>query len=329
MRIQQNTRALGIVSILNVLLLVLLWFIDGRFAERNWWITILAYVPQHPFALPTVVLLVWSVVKRNARVALLQLPALIFLLLYFFGLNIPFGSSHTVQNGVSLRVMSYNLFGKSATSAVIKSVNADVICLQESRDQQLLQTLQQALPNYFMAHEGEVTTFSRFPILSSKVRHLTRSWRTILEADLDVNGTVVRVVNVHFNTLNIQIGDYYQKHPKPMSQRVSASIEDRREAVDILLEIAANTNTPLLILGDFNTPTRGRLYNSLKTQLEDAFAATGWGFGYSFRSDLPLLRIDYVWTNHFIKPTRAFVMDTRASDHRPLIAEVLVNRLTP
>ncbi len=325
----KNTRAFFFVSILNLLLLVLLWFIDERFAERNWWITILAYVPQHPFGLLTLFLVVWAIVKRNARGVLLQLPSLVLLLVYFFGFNIPFGSSHTVQNGVSLRVMSYNLFGKTATSTVLQAANADIICVQESRDQNLLKALQQALPNYFMAHEGEVTTFSRFPILTTKVQHLKRSWRTILETDLDVNGTVVRVVNVHFNTLNIQGGSYYQKHPESMAGRVSTSIEDRREAVNILLEIAANTNLPLLILGDFNTPTRGTLYGALKTQLEDAFATTGWGFGYSFRSDLPLLRIDYVWTNPFVKPTRAFVINTRASDHRPLVAEVIVNRPTP
>jgi vancomycin resistance protein VanJ len=326
MPLSKNARAFIVVSVLNVLFLVLLWFADERFAERNWWITIIAYVPQHPFALLTVLLVVLAIVKRNARGVLLQLPALIFLVLYFFGLNIPFGSSHIVQNSVSLRVMSYNLFGKTATSAVIKSLNADIICVQESRDQKLLQSLQKTLPKYFVAHEGEVTTFSRFPILNTRVRHLKRSWRTILETDLDVGGTIIRVVNVHFNTLNIQGGSYYQKHPESMAGRVSTSIEDRREAVNILLGIATHTNMPLLILGDFNTPTRGTLYNALKSQLEDAFAATGWGFGYSFRSDLPLLRIDYVWVNRFVRPTRAFMIDTRASDHRPLVAEILVNR---
>ncbi len=325
----KTPRAFVAVSILNLSLLVLLWFIDQRFAERNWWVTILAYVPQHPFAVLTVVLLLWAIIKRNVRGVLLQLPALVLLLVYFFGFNIPFGSTHTLQNGVSLRVMTYNLFGKTATAAIIQTVNADVICLQESRDKNVLTALQQALPNYFMAHQGEVTTFSRFPILTTKVQHLTRSWRTILETDFDVNGTVIRVVNVHFNTLNIQGGGYYQKHPESMARWVSTSIEDRREAVNILLEIAATTNLPLLILGDFNTPTRGTLYGALKTQLEDAFVATGWGFGYSFRSDLPLLRIDYAWVNRFVRPTRAFVLDTRASDHRPLVAEVMVNRSIP
>jgi endonuclease/exonuclease/phosphatase (EEP) superfamily protein YafD len=325
----KKPRAFIFVSVLNLLLLVLLWLIDERFAEHNWWITILAYVPQHPFALLTVALLLWAIVRHNARAALLQLPALVLLLVYFFGLNIPFGSGHTVQNGVSLRVMSYNLFGKTATSAVIKSVNADIICLQESRDQKLLQNLQQALPNYFVAHEGEITIFSRYPIRGSKVQHLSRSWRTILEVDVDVGGILVRIVSVHFNTLNIQGGNYYLTHPQTTPKRVTDSIADRLEATQKLLEIAKRTNIPLLVTGDFNTPSRGHLYGTLKQELEDAFAATGWGFGYTYRSDLPLLRIDYIWTNRLIKATRAFNPDTRASDHRPLVAEVLVNRPTP
>jgi endonuclease/exonuclease/phosphatase family metal-dependent hydrolase len=326
MPLSKNARAFIVVSVLNVLFLVLLWFADERFAERDWWMTIVAYFPQHPFALLTVVLLIWSIVKRNARGLLFQLPALILLLLYFFGFNIPFGSSHTIQNGIPIHVMSYNLFGKTTTSSIIQAANADIICVQESRDQNLHQNLQKALPKYFMAHEGEVTTFSRFPILTTRVRHLKRSWRTILETDIDVGSTIIRVVNVHFNTLNIQGGGYYQKHPQSMAERVSTSIEDRREALSILLEIAARTNMPLLVMGDFNTPPRGHLYSTLKQELEDAFSATGWGFGYSFRSDLPLLRIDYIWTNRFVRPTRAFTVNTLASDHRPLVAEILVNR---
>jgi vancomycin resistance protein VanJ len=322
----RTSRVFLSISVLNSLCLVFLCWLDERFAEQHWLITIIAYIPQHPFALLTVLLIVWAIVKRNARGVLLQVPSLVLLLVYFFGLNIPFGSNHTFQNGIGLRVMSYNLYGKTATSAVIQAANADVICVQESRDQKLLQSLQQALPKYFIAHEGEITTFSRFPIRTTRVQHLTRSWRTILETDIDVNGRLIRVVNVHFNTLNIQGGSYYQKHPESIATRVSTSIEDRQEAVKILLEIAGHTNMPLLVMGDFNTPTRGTLYNALKSQLEDAFATTGWGFGYSFRSDLPLLRLDYVWTNRFVRPTQTFTDNTLASDHRPLIAQILVNR---
>ena len=326
----QSSRVFQILSILNTLFLVLLALIDERLAERDWLMTIIAYIPQHPFALLTVSLLIWAVFKRNARGALIQLPALALLLVYFFGFNIPFGSSHLVTNPIPLRVMTYNLYGKSATSSVLQAANADIICGQESRDENgLLQKLEAALPKYFVAHEGEITIFSRYPIRTSRVQHLTRSWRTILEADVDVNGTLVRVVCVHFNTLNIQGGNYYRTHPETTPKRVTDSIADRWEAVKILLEIAEHTKMPLLVMGDFNTPTRGTLYGTLKTRLEDAFAATGWGFGYTYRSNLPLLRIDYIWTNKFIRPTRAFNPDARASDHRALIADVLVNTQKP
>jgi vancomycin resistance protein VanJ len=312
------------------LFLVLLALLDNRLAERDWLVTIIAYIPQHPFALLTIGLLIWAIFKRNARGALIQLPALALLLIYFFGFNIPFGSSHTVQNPIALRIMTYNLYGKSATNSVLQAANADIICVQESRDENgLLGKLEAALPAYFVAHEGEITIFSRFPIRASRIQHLTRSWRVILEADIDVNGTLVHVVSVHFNTLNIQAGNYYRTHLETTPKRVNDSIADRWEAVKILLEIVEPTKMPLLVMGDFNTPTRGTLYSTLKTRLEDAFAATGWGFGYTYRSDLPLLRIDYIWTNKFIKPTRAFNPDTRASDHRALIADVLVSRQKP
>ena len=324
------SRVFQILSVLNFLFLILLWRVDEAFAERQWLLTIIAYIPQHPFALLTICLLVWAIFKRNTRGVLLQLPAFALLLVYFFGFNIPFGSSHNVQNPIPLRVMTYNLFGKPATSLVLEAANADIICVQESRDENgLLKKLETALPKYFVAHEGEVTIFSRFPIRATRVQHLTRSWRVILEVDIDMKGTLVRVVSVHFNTLNIQGGNYYRTHPETTPKRVSDSMDDRWETVQKLLEIENHTNIPLLVMGDFNTPTRGALYGALKTKLDDAFAATGWGFGYSYRSDLPLLRIDYLWTNKFVKPIRAFNVDSRASDHRPLIADVLVNTQKP
>jgi vancomycin resistance protein VanJ len=321
------SRVVLIFSIFNFLLLVLLALTDERLAEHNWLMTIIAYVPQHPFALVTIGLIIFAFLKRNTRALILQIPASVLLLIYFFGFNIPFGSSHKVQNPIPLRVMTYNLYGKPATSAVLRAANADIICVQESRDENgLLKTLKAALPKFFVAHEGEITILSRYPIRTRKVQHLSRSWRTILEVDVDVGGTLVRVVSVHFNTLNIQGGNYYRTHPQTTPKRVTDSIADRLETMQKLLEIAKRSNIPLLVMGDFNTPPRGHLYSTLKQELEDAFSATGWGFGYSFRSDLPSLRIDYVWVNRFVRPTRAFMIDTRASDHRPLIAEILVNR---
>ena len=80
----QSSRVFQILSILNTLFLVLLALIDERLAERDWLMTIIAYIPQHPFALLTIGLLIWAVFKRNARGALIQLPALALLLVYFF-----------------------------------------------------------------------------------------------------------------------------------------------------------------------------------------------------------------------------------------------------
>jgi endonuclease/exonuclease/phosphatase (EEP) superfamily protein YafD len=66
------------------------------------------------------------------------------------------------------------------------------------------------------------------------------------------------------------------------------------------------------------------LFAAFKDALEDAFTASGFGFGFSYRSDLPVIRIDHAFVNRWVRPVRAQVLETQASDHRPLVVAALI-----
>ena len=82
---------------------------------------------------------------------------------------------------------------------------------------------------------------------------------------------------------------------------------------------------PLIVAGDFNTPPRGELYATLASRFTDAFAQAGWGFGNTYSSRWPVVRIDHVWFSSDVQAVRAWVPPVMASDHRPLMAVLSVN----
>ena len=61
---------------------------------------------------------------------------------------------------------------------------------------------------------------------------------------------------------------------------------------------------------------------TLTAVLVDVWAAVGNGPGPTFEARHPFARIDYVLVSEELVPVAAEVVDTRASDHRPVVADL-------
>jgi endonuclease/exonuclease/phosphatase (EEP) superfamily protein YafD len=53
--------------------------------------------------------------------------------------------------------------------------------------------------------------------------------------------------------------------------------------------------------------------------LRDAWTECGQGDGFTYPADQPTKRIDYLFLSGMLRCTAAEVIDTRISDHRPLL----------
>ena len=82
-----------------------------------------------------------------------------------------------------------------------------------------------------------------------------------------------------------------------------------------------------LVGGDLNSEP-GSAPISLLSQSgwADLFSLCGAGQPYSFPADKPVKRIDYLLAKDDVKCARAEVIETQASDHRPVLFEVVVPR---
>jgi endonuclease/exonuclease/phosphatase family metal-dependent hydrolase len=84
-----------------------------------------------------------------------------------------------------------------------------------------------------------------------------------------------------------------------------------------------DTAEGLMAGGDFNAEPGSRTHlQFLFAGLQDAWLRCGEGDGFTFPADKPIKRIDYLFLAPGLRCTNAQVLDTRVSDHRPLLVTV-------
>jgi vancomycin resistance protein VanJ len=74
----------------------------------------------------------------------------------------------------------------------------------------------------------------------------------------------------------------------------------------------------LIIGGDFNSVPESAVHTGFARKFQDSWEKCGEGEGFTFPADTPVRRIDYLYSRG-LRCTDARVVDTQASDHRPLL----------
>jgi vancomycin resistance protein VanJ len=311
----RGRRYLDILTGLISFALLFLWVIQRLGADQVWWATVLAYVPQHLYVVPTLVLLLWALWKRSWRSLLLNSLCFLFWLFILMGfvINLPMA-----QTDKTLRLMTFNVrkdgVNANQVAALVNQHQLDIIAFQEVKNQNWVDEVISLLPGWYAAYEKETATFSRFPIVDQQSYLVAGLDRVFLETELDTPLGKLTVFNVHLGTVLITYG------PERMTQTTAR----RWEQLKMLLDVIETQSNPVILLGDFNTTPLSALYRELNNHLENAFAHSGFGFGYTFRSDLPVIRIDHIWLSRELTSQKSYVLPLLASDHRPLFAELRV-----
>jgi len=323
---------LGRLSALNLAALPLIWAAETGIGERHWLTTILAYAPQHPLIVPALGLLAWSLWKRRWRLALVNTAAAAFAFLALMGAAWPVRAA-VAPAGPRLRVMTLNIHhaasGVAGVATLVREAQPDLFCAQEAngfwRWEDPTPALARLLPEWRVVRAGDVATFSRLPIRAHRAHEMPGGdGRNILETVHEVGGKRVTVLNAHFDTASHprSLLRSLLEEPRSVPAHLRDTARTRLEQAAMLLTLVEGARAPLLVAGDFNTPPRGRLYGRLARPLRDSFRASGRGLGSTFRADVPVLRIDYVWAGAGVTPLRCFVPGARVSDHRAVIADL-------
>lgn len=315
----------------NVLFLLLLYVLESCIAERNWLAVLVTYAPQHLFGLPVLVLVVWSLFRRKWPLLVANLCVAGFFSSCMLGFNIPWRVPR--HSGQTVRIITCNIHHTARLAPMvardIRASGADIVCLQEANyvggEPNPLIELRKALPGWQHRCHGQLAVFSRLPITGMAIHRPTvEFWRVFLEVTVNAGGKRLTIINVHLNTAAGQ--ESFASHYGSTASYLERSTAARSAQIAELLRVIKGIDGPLAVVGDFNTPPRGLIYATLCETLTDSFHRAGWGLGYSFRADLPVMRIDYVFAGRGVEPVACRTMGDVGSDHRPVLAELA---LTP
>jgi endonuclease/exonuclease/phosphatase family metal-dependent hydrolase len=134
-------------------------------------------------------------------------------------------------------------------------------------------------------------------------RPLGGEQRGLLETVINLRGIRVRVANTHL------------QH--------NSDVERAAQTARIA-ELLAGSPEPVVLMGDLNATPEAPELVPLMTRYQDAWPLGGDGPGFTIPPELPTRRIDYVLTTPGIGVDSAAVVNTLASDHLPVVAELRV-----
>jgi len=232
---------------------------------------------------------------------------------------------------LTFRVMTYNIHHGEGTDGkidllriaeAIKREGADIVALQEV-DRGVARTARRDLPEELAALTGMTCVFSnnyhyqggeygnavltQFPVLRRSNAHYKMlrvgEQRGLLQLVLGMNGRQLLFLNTHI--------DY---RPDDTERLLNAE--------EIKL-VAKQYHLPTILCGDFNDIPGSRVHRAMKEQFQDCWELAGEGDGFTYSSDKPRKRIDYIFTSQDapLVPLKAWVPQSDASDHLPLVTE--------
>jgi endonuclease/exonuclease/phosphatase family metal-dependent hydrolase len=235
-------------------------------------------------------------------------------------------------------VLVYNIHaGKDAAgvdnlervSAVVREARADVVLLQEV-DRGTRRSGQTDQPDVLGRRTGYRAAFgktldydggeygiavlSRWPITRHVLEHLpVEPPQERAGGSYEPRGALRVTVAAPDGSLEI------------VNTHLDASREDhyRRQEVTTILSIARAGGPRLLVGGDFNSTPESEVQAQVRSGgLRDAWAECGRGNGLTYPADVPVKRIDYLYLTGGATCTEATVIETTASDHRPVLVTV-------
>jgi endonuclease/exonuclease/phosphatase family metal-dependent hydrolase len=232
-----------------------------------------------------------------------------------------------------LRIVTYNIHRSRGmdrrtrperVTEVLRAVNADIIALQEvvgagpsgtSHIEEIGAGLGMgwvmASTRRLRGHQFGNVVLSRFPVVHHAQHDL--SWKSCEErcmqrVDLDVNGHILHVYNVHLGTAILE--RRYQ------AQRLATLVADRHVA------------GPKIVLGDFNEWMKGLTTTLLSTKLKSVELEKYLTRKRTYPGLFPLVHLDHIYYDGALDIVSVELVRNRlslvASDHLPLVADIRI-----
>jgi endonuclease/exonuclease/phosphatase (EEP) superfamily protein YafD len=105
-------------------------------------------------------------------------------------------------------------------------------------------------------------------------------------------------------------------------QILQANSDVRQQQANEVAKAVRLIGAKAIVVGDFNLPEDSPIFQRSLAQMDDAFATGGLGFGWTYRANGTLSRIDHILTAAGWRCERCWTGPDVGSPHRPLIADL-------
>ncbi|WP_328321357.1 endonuclease/exonuclease/phosphatase family protein [Kribbella sp. NBC_00382] len=267
------------------------------------------FLPWVGVAIP--LLAVAAIVRRSATAGVaLLVPTLVW--------GMMFGNALIPGKGggaADVRVLSHNVDAANKdpeqTAQDLLAADADIVALEEITPADLKIYKAQFAETYpHVVARGTVALWSKFPVEESQSVDVGFAWTRALRAEVATPQGKVAVYVAHLASVRVGTSGF--------------TSDQRNNTIKQLgQQIAQEKLAGVIVMGDFNGTANDRSLAPLTYGLRSAQGAAGFGFGFTWPSKFPMARIDHILVRG-VTPTKAWVMDSTGSDHRPVVAELRI-----
>lgn len=309
--------------------------------EQAWWVELLRYVPYPAYLAPAllgVALSLWL----GWRWRLIALLAVALVLGPIMGLALGTGDSGSGR----VRLMTYNIKayraaeregGVAAITWEVALHDADIIVMQDaSYLSHLIQTRSKEALAMFGERQiktsGQYIIASRFPLRNCTAGDISFPGERhhYFRCIVNVNGVEFDLSTAHLLTPREGLNATRHERLGGVDEWQENVAERMMQSRALAADVAAATR-PVILAGDLNAPEHSPVLRKLlATGLRDAFSAAGTGYGHthghSLRPHISFNRIDHILVSAKFGVADCFVGGKEASEHRPVIADLWLNR---
>ena len=330
--------------IVAVALAVVLVCAAFKIGPERWWpLAFLQYVPYYLFLAPALLAFAVSM-KLSTKWRLLSSATLLLVFTIIMGLSLGAGDAGTE----GIRVMTYNVKdyialdspeGVAIISDEVARHDPDILVFQDAaRLNAKKEANASALKSLYGDRQvytfGQYAVASRYPLHGCRPGNISYRERqhTFVHCVVHTGFTQIDLYTAHFLTPRNGLNAVRHERLSGIDEW-KQNVADRMEQARALAgQVQANIR-PIILAGDFNAPDHSLVVRTLLSAgVRDASASGSMGYGYtyghSFRPGLSFLRIDHIFVSPSIGVRDCFVGGKLASPHRPVIADLVLNRRT-
>lgn len=247
------------------------------------------------------------------------------------------------QTELTVRILTWNTHYTTDDTAkfsqVLTAWQPDLVTLQEVSlflHKKLARELSDRYPYQVvdtLSSSEALVILSRYPVVDRAFDSGYLRGCRCQQVTLDLRGQRVSLINTHVPSPRISINLYRRV---PRIYRFDTQFQ--HNTVDALLTRSGLSDQPLILAGDLNLMDQQEPYQRLTQQLDDAFAAAGWGLGFTFPAGRrfqglaipPFVRIDHILFSEHWQALQAQSGPQLDSDHLFVVADLwLKNEPTP